>query len=314
MSKIYLIWHKNPDTDAILAPIVYAEYLKHQWYDAEAIKIGPANNESLFILNYVWIPKPRRVDKLPAGSQIYLLDHSEKAQTIQNIDELEVIGLVDHHNFGWLTTSKPIFARVEPLACTMSVMYKIFKENNYLPTQKMAILMVSAIISDTLYFRSPTTTEEDKVILEELNQIAKIEDIEKYSLEVFNAKSDLWDISTEEVVMKDFKIYDVSDSRMAIGVMETTNPNYAMTRKDEILKILGEIKAREELDFILFSVVDILNQKNIGMVLGENESNILQKALEVKTDDNNIADLGSRLSRKKELVPPLTEYFKSIKQ
>jgi len=308
MSKIYLFGHKNPDTDAILAPLVYEQFLKAQWKDVEAVKIGPVNKEAEFILDYVGFDKPRRVDTLPKGSKVFLLDHNEVKQSIDNLNELEVVGLIDHHNFGGFMTSKPIYARVEILGCTCSVLYKIFREHGYDIPPKIAKLMISAIISDTLFFRSPITTEDDRIIVKELNEIAKIEDLEKYSLEMFNVKSDLWDIPAEELIKIDFKKYDVGKTRMAIGVMETTNPGYALGRKDEILEAMVMIKKQEELDFILFSIFDILNEINTSFVLDGYEEKVVSDVFGATTNEH-LADLGMRISRKKQLVPDLTEYF-----
>lgn len=239
---------------------------------------------------------------------MFLVDHSEKVQTIDNIHELELIGIVDHHNLGGLTSNKPLFARIEPLACTMSVMYKVFKEHNYTPSQDMAKLMISAIISDTLYFRSPTTTEEDKTIVEELNMIAQIADLEGYSLDMFNAKSDLGDISAEDILTKDFKQFDMNGKRISIGVMETTNPAYALNRKEDILSAMERVKNRDELDFILFSIVDILNEVNTAFVLEGSDQDVIKATFGADTVDN-IADLGNRVSRKKQIVPDLQRYF-----
>ena len=288
--KIYVFGHKNPDTDSILAPLVYAQFLRDQGHDAEAVKIGPINNESAFILEYVGVEKPRRVDTLPAGSKIFLVDHSEKAQTIDNIHELDLVGIVDHHNLGGLSSAKPLFARIEPLACTMSVMWKVFKDHSYVPSQDMAKLMISAIISDTLFYRSPTTTEEDKKIIQELNTIAQIEDLEKYSLDMFNAKSDLGDISAEDILTKDFKEYEINGTRLAIGVMETTNPGYALNRKDEILAAMQRVKDRDELNFILFTAIDILNGINTAFVLGDYEAQVLKDVFGAETNEQ-LADM-----------------------
>lgn len=308
MNKIYLVWHKNPDTDSILSPLVYEHFLKSNGQDVEAIKIGVMNNESIFILEKLGFKKPRRVDTLPAGSKIFLLDHNEKKQAIDNLDELDIVWLIDHHNFGWFSTSKPIFARLETLGCTNSILYKMFKEKKYDIPQDIAKLMISAIISDTLYFRSPTTTQEDRDIVAELNKIAQIENLEQRSLDMFNAKSDLGDMSANKIVKFDFKKYDVNSTRMAIGVLETTNPNYSLARKDELLQAMQNIKKQDELDFILLCVVDILNETNTAFILGESEADVVSNVFGVDTIDN-IADLWNRISRKKQIIPDLTDYF-----
>lgn len=240
-----------------------------------------------------------------------MVDHSEKAQTIENIHELDLIGIVDHHNLGGLTSTKPIFARIEPLACTMSIMFKSFKEKSYTPSQSMAKLMISALISDTLFYRSPTTTAEDKKIMEEINAIAQIQDLEKYSLEMFNAKSDLGDMSAEDILTIDFKAFEANGHRFGIGVMETTNPAYALKRQEELLLAMKHKKQSDELEFVLFCVVDILNEVNTAFVLGEGEEKLLENVFGAKTH-NKLADLGNRLSRKKEILPPLQDYFAKV--
>ena len=168
--------------------------------------------------------------------------------------------------------------------------------------------MLSALISDTLFHRSPTTTEEDKAIMHKLNEIAQIEDLEKYSIDMFNAKSDLGDISAEDILMKDYKQFDMNGKRVGIGVMETTNPAYALNRKDDILVAMKRVKARDELDLILFGAIDILNEINTTFVLGEDEEAAIKSAFGVDTYEQ-LADLGNRISRKKKVVPELQEYF-----
>lgn len=305
---IYLVWHKNPDTDSILSTIVYKYLMTQLGHKTEAIKIGPINNETKFILENVDMSRPRRVDTLPTGSKVFLLDHNAKKQAIDNIDELEIVGLIDHHNFGGFSTNKPIYARLETVGCTNTILYKLFKEHGILPSPEIAKLMISAIVSDTLLFRSPTTTEEDKAIVAELNKIAKIEDIEQRGLDMFNAKSDLWDISAIEIVKKDFKNFDVNGTRLAIWVMETTNPGYALNRKSEILEAMAHIKKEDELDFILFSIVDILNEVNTAFVLDVAAEKIISDVFGAETNEH-LADLWNRISRKKQIVPNLTKYF-----
>ncbi len=308
---IYLMGHKNPDTDSILSVLVYHYFMTQLGHTTEPIKLGPINNETQFILDTVGIDKPRRVDSLPAGSKVFLLDHNEKHQSIDNIDELEVVGLIDHHNFGGFSTSKPIYARLETVGCTNTILHKLFKEKSITPSPEIAKLMISAIISDTLLFRSPTTTEEDKQAVHELNTLANIDDIEQWGLDMFNAKSDLGDISAEEIVKKDFKHADINGKRIAIWVMETTNPAYALKRKDEILEAMAHIKKEDELDFILFSIIDILNEVNTAFVVDEEAEKIITDVFGVSSNEH-LADLWNRISRKKQILPNLIDYFNTI--
>ncbi len=309
MTKIYVTGHQNPDTDSIISSLGFSYYLNEIWKNAKAIKLWPLNNESKFVLDYANINKPEKITKLEKWANVFLVDHNEKKQSIQNLDELNLIWILDHHNLWQVSTSKPIFMRVEPLWCSASIIYKVFKENNVEIPKQIAQLLVSWILSDTLFFRSPTTTEEDKKILSSLNNIAEIQDLEKYSLDMFNAKSDLWNIDAKELVELDFKIYQMWNKNIWYWVMETTNPDYALNRKNEILEAMEYIKNEKELDFLFFSVIDILNQKNITFVLDEDSEKIIQTVFKWDIIENHLIDLGDRISRKKKIIPFLIEFF-----
>lgn len=305
---IYVFGHKTPDTDSIVSSMVYTQFLASKWLEVKNIKLWEINNETKFILDKAWVQAPETVMNLEVGSKVFLLDHNENSQTIDNIAELELVGIVDHHKIGSLSTKDPIEVRFEKLGSSASLVYKIMKENEATPTKTQALLLLSAIISDTLFFRSPTTTEDDKVYVQELNKIAEISNLEAYSLEMFNAKSDLWDIAVEDLIKLDYKEFDFSGVKAWVGTIETTNPWYTLGRKEEVIAWMKKIKTESGLDFILLSVVDILNETNTTFVVGELEEKAVQEVFGAATTDN-LADLGNRLSRKKQIVPQLTEYF-----
>ncbi len=305
--KIRVIWHKNPDTDSIVSAILFAEYLNKTWQKAKAHKLWKLNNETKFLLKLLKEKKPKTIEILEAWTKIALVDHNEKSQTIDNIDELDIEYVIDHHKIDF-STEVPINIRMEKLCSTASVIYKMYKEANLEIDTRTAILMLAAIISDSLMFKSPTTTKFDIEIAEKLQKIAKIEDVEKFAMDMFNAKSDLWDISAEKVVKYDYKNFEVNNKNFWIWTLETTNPNYAFWRKDEILEAMKEIKEKEKLDFILFSVVDIIKENNTSFVLNWEDSIIVEEVFGVKVESNEV-DLGRRLSRKKQIAPDLTNYF-----
>ncbi|MBP6910031.1 DHH family phosphoesterase [Patescibacteria group bacterium] len=248
--------------------------------------------------------------ELPAGQKIVLTDHNEAGQSISNRSDYKIIGIVDHHKIGDLETNEAIAMRVEPVGCACTVIYAMFKENGYVPNAMTAHLMISAIISDTLYYRSPTTTNADRQAIEELNAIAKIDDLEAYSMEMFSAKSDLGDISVRDLIMLDYKTFEAGSKKLGIGAVETTNAAFALSKKDAILTELNEIKAEQEIDFIMLSVIDILNEKNTTIISNHHDASIVKEVFGAETTDG-IADLGNRLSRKKQLAAPLSEYFTS---
>jgi len=307
MKEIKVIWHKNPDTDCVLSAIIMSIYLKNKWYNAAAYIQGDLNNETKFALEKIWLNTPEIKTSFPSWTTICLTDHNEKSQSLDNIDELNIEYLIDHHKINF-SSSNPIYIRTEPLCSTCSITYKMFKEAKIKITAQVADMMITGIISDSLMFRSATTTKEDIKIFEELKEITSIKDIDKYAIDMFNAKSDLWNISIEKLIKYDYKVFNVDNIKMWIWTLETTNPNYALDKKEEILKWLKEIKEKDWLNFIMLSIVDILNKKNTTIILDE-DSNILKNVFWVNIS-NNLADLWSRLSRKKQIVPNLTEYFK----
>ena len=175
----------------------------------------------------------------------------------------------------------------------------------------MALLMISAIISDTLYFRSPTTTQFDRTVVEELNAIAGIENLESYSLEMFDAKSNLGDISVRQIIMLDYKNFEAGGKKFGAGVAETTNPSFILNKKSEIIAELNKIKAEQNVDFIMLSVVDILNEKNTTIVANTDDEKTIKEVFHADTHDG-LADLENRVSRKKQIAPPITDYFTSL--
>ena len=303
--KTYVVWHTNPDTDAIVSAIAYAAFLADHGHDVEPIALWNANTETAFVLDYAEMEMPAIVERFEDGAHLILVDHNEASQSVGDREKHHIKWVVDHHKFGGFSTTSPLHMRVEPLGSTATILAKMFKEHNYSPSPQLAMAMISAILSDTLHFRSPTTTDTDKVIVEELNKIAKIEDLEHYSMSMFNAKSDLWDISARDLVEVDYKLFEFGNKKAGIWVIETTNPWYALGRKDEIIETIKVIKEETGLDFVLLCVVDILNEHNTCIVWSETEAKIIKDVYWVETE-NWLADLGNMVSRKKQIVPPLS--------
>ncbi len=306
MKKIYIMWHKIPDTDCILSSIIYSKYLNNKWYNTEVIKLWKLNNETKYILDLIWKKEPETIEKLPCWTKIILTDHNDSKQSISNLSELEVIELIDHHNFWWFYTNKPIKVRCEPICSTCSILYKIFKEDSYQISEKTAIMLISAIISDSLYFRSPTTTKEDIKIVEDLNKIAKIKNLEEFAINMFAAKSDLWNISAEEIVKNDYKEFEINSKKICVWVLETSNPSYALNKEDLIIEALKKIKKESSLDFIMFSIIDIFNEKNITLTWDENDKKIIENIFKKEFNWNKV-NLWRILSRKKQIIPLLNK-------
>ena len=304
--------HLNPDTDAISAAMVYARLLTRQGTEAQAYRLGEPNFETAYVLRELGLEAPPLLTELPAGSKVALVDHNESAQSLPGLHELDVTRVVDHHKLGDLTTTNPPYLRFEPAGCTGTILLALHREAGLSVEPQDARLMLSAILSDTLHFRSPTTTPQDREAVAFLAPIAGVEDVEAYALAMFAAKSDLGDTSAETLLRMDYKVFPFGDAAQpqtwGIGVIETTNPAYVFGRQQELLAAMDQVKAEDTLSGVLLSVVDILNETNRTLVLGATEAKVLREAFGVEAE-GQVADLGARISRKKQIVPTLEKYF-----
>lgn len=306
-----VIGHRNPDTDSFCSSVVFAQYLRDTNREATPYSLWIANKETRFVFDYWRVGIPEEKINFPDGTLLALVDHNEAVQSVPNREKHTIAMVIDHHKVSdFSTPTPPQYMRVQAVWCTATILHQIFTGRWYTPTREMAGLMISAIISDTLLFRSPTTTQQDKDAVAQLQLIAGIKDIEEYAMRMFEAKSDLWDMPVNQILTLDYKNFTIGGKKIGIGVMETTNPHYALQKKPDILQAMHQHKHAEDLDYILFCVVDILQEKNTAFVLDTAEADLIQGAFEATTSDN-IADLWHILSRKKELVPRLEHYYAS---
>ena len=306
--ELVVIGHKNPDTDSIVSSMIVSYYSDSLFgHHAVAKRAGELNNETKFVLDHIAKPTIRLPELLEKVNEenVILVDTTEPTQLIDGINENNLFAVIDHHNLGGLKSSKPIYARIEPLGCTCTILYKILKEKNLEITQEVACLMASAIISDTLFLNSPTTTDEDRIILEELNKIAGL-NLENYSMEMFKAKSSLEGIETTEIIEKDYKFFEMGKSKVGIGVWETVVPETVNERKEEILKALKNKKQKEGLDYLFFGVVDIIKENTYLYLVGDEEINLAKEIFNGNLE-NNVMFAEHIVSRKKQIVPPLKE-------
>ena len=304
----HIIGHKNPDTDTICSAIAYQDFLTKQNIKAKAFALGKLNKETQFVLDKFGVQSPEQISELPHGAEIILLDHNEEKQSIDNINDLDIVEIIDHHKIK-LETDKPISIYIKPLGSSCSIIAeKYFDTKTELP-KKIASILLSGIISDTLFFRSPTTTETDKNLVKKLNKIAKVLDLEKLSLEMFDAKSDLGDISVEKLIKLDYKIFNFAGNDYGIGVMETTNKNFALNKKDELLKKLEEIKYTDKLKGAFFTIIDILEEKSWTFCSGDKEAELFTKLFKAEKKDEALF-VDGLISRKKQIVPVFEKYFK----
>src|SRR3989338_3440513 len=305
---LHIIGHKNPDTDTICSALVYADFLNQKGTEAKAYALGPLNKETKFVFEKFGEKDPEHIKELPKGTEIILLDHNEEGQSIDNIKDLDIVEIIDHHKVK-IETDKPISIYIEPLGSSCSIIAKKYFETRTELSKVNASLLIAGIISDTLFFRSPTTTQIDKDLVEKLNEIARIEDLEKFSLEMFNAKSDLGNMPVEEIIKLDYKIFEFAGNKYGIGVMETTNKDYGLNRKDEITTKLKEIKTKDGLKAVFFSIVDILNEASYTLTSGDEETEMFTKIFGAVEKEGALF-VDKLVSRKKQVVPRFQEYIK----
>lgn len=305
MNKIIVIGHKNPDTDSVISAIAAEElFAKCFEKDAKAFRAGQINNETKFILEKIGVEVPELISDIDIGQAVALVDHNELGQVSEKVSYANVEYILDHHKLS-IATEKPIFCRVEPIGSTSSLVAKMLFEKTESVSEKNAKLLLAGILSDTLNFKSPTTTEEDKKLVEKLNLIAKI-DLEKFVEEMFLAKSSLEGILIEEIITLDYKVFEMGSKKVGIGTWETTNPESVNEKKAEILKALIDQKDADKLDFIYFMVVDIFKQNCSLYLIGKQEEEIAKIVFGGQVE-NEMMFLPGVVSRKKQIVPPLTE-------
>ncbi len=305
MSKTLVLGHKNPDTDSITSAIVYA-YLKNQvGHEAEAIRLGDVTEETAFALKQFKVEEPRLVTALEQEEQaVILVDHNEFQQSIDGIENAHILEVIDHHRVANFETADPLYYRAEPVGCTATILLKLFKEHGIEVPQDMAGLMLSAIISDSLLFKSPTCTEQDIKAAKELEAIAGI-DAQEYGLNMLKAGADVSSKTIEELLTLDAKEFGMGNHKVEIAQVNVVDPQDVLNRQDQLEEAIYNRISEKELDLFFFVVTDILNNDSVALALGK-MANKAEDAFNV-TFTNHTAVLSGVVSRKKQVVPALTE-------
>ena len=304
MDKTYIFGHKSPDTDTITSSLVMCELEKQLGNEnAVACRLGNINKETEFVLNYLNIEAPELIESLEDGSDVILVDHNSPSESIDNLEKMNIKKVIDHHKIA-LETSYPLFYRAEPVGCSETILYKLYNENNVEIKAEIAHLMLSAIISDTLLLKSPTTTDDDKKAVEELAKIADI-DYEEYGLEMLKAGTDLSSFTIDEILDLDAKQIDFKDVKSIVNQVNTASIPDVLEMKDELEAGIEKIIEKEDLDLFILLITDIVNSNSQVIVLGK-DSALVEKAYGVKLEDNT-ALLKGVVSRKKQVVPIMTE-------
>ncbi|RUT29003.1 manganese-dependent inorganic pyrophosphatase [Paenibacillus zeisoli] len=305
MGKTLIFGHKNPDTDTICSAIAYADLKKQLGLEVEAVRLGAVSSETQYALDFFKVEAPREVATVAnEAEEVILVDHNERQQSASDIDQVRVVEVIDHHRIANFETSGPLYYRAEPVGCTATILNKLYKENGKTIKKEIAGLMLSAIISDSLLFKSPTCTEQDVAAARELAEIAGV-DADKYGLDMLKAGADLSDKTIEQLITIDSKEFQMGSSKVEIAQVNAVDTNDVLSRQAEVEAALNSVIEQKGLDLFLFVVTDILNNDSVGIALGK-QAAAVEQAYNVKLDDNK-AILKGVVSRKSQIVPVLTD-------
>ena len=305
MAKTYIFGHKNPDTDAISSAIIMADFEQQTGNtDATPYRLGEVGPETQYALNHFNVDTPELLSDDLNNQNVILVDHNEFQQSADTIDKSSIQHVVDHHRISNFETAAPLYYRAEPVGCTATILYKMYKERGFEIKPEIAGLMISAIISDSLLFKSPTCTQQDIDAAEALKSIADI-DLESYGLEMLKAGASTTDKTASELLNMDAKSFNMGDYITRIGQVNTVDIDEVFQRQEELEKEMLEVSTNEKYDLFVLLVTDIINSNSKILVVGA-EKDKVGNAFNVKLD-NNTAFLPGVVSRKKQVVPQITE-------
>ena len=297
--------HKSPDTDSTGSPIIWAWYINEmKGGQAEAVLLGEPNTEAAFILKRWDIPKPRIIADVDDAQACVIVDTNNPAELPANINRADVRAIIDHHKLaGGLETRSPIDITIRPVACTATIMHDLMGEDATRMPDRMKAVMLSCILSDTLEFRSPTTTPRDRQVAEALAHRLGLS-IPDYAAEMFAAKSDVSSFSDAQLLRMDSKEYAIDGTRFRVSVLETTSPATVLERKAGLIETMAQVAAEDGVDQVLLFVVDILNEQSTLLVPNDLVRGVAARSFGAETGGDSVV-LPGVVSRKKQIIPNL---------
>ena len=297
--------HKSPDTDSTGSPLLWAWYLNEvKGEKAEAVLLGEPNTEAAFMLREWDLPKPRIISDLDEGQPCVVVDTNNPAELPAGINAADIRGIIDHHKLvGGLETAGPIDITMRPLACTATIMLDLMGEDAARMPDWAKGAALTCILSDTLEFRSPTTTGHDKATAQRLAADLGL-NISDYAAEMFAAKSDVSAFSDAELLRMDSKEYGVGDTRFRVSVLETTAPKTVLDRKDSLMQTMTSVAAEDGVDQVLLFVVDILREEATLLVPNDLVKSVAETSFSVTVEGDTVV-LPGIMSRKKQIIPNL---------
>ena len=302
---LQIFGHKSPDTDSTGSPIVWSWYLNEVKGIAAAPKLlGEPNTEATFVLKRWNLDKPEIIDDVDAGAPVVIVDTNNPAELPDGINDADIQAIIDHHKLvGGLETKGPIDITIRPLACTATIMYDLMGDDAAKMPEPIKGAALSCILSDTLEFRSPTTTDHDRAVAQKLADDLGI-DMAAYAADLFEAKSDVSAFSDAELLRMDSKEYEVGGKQFRVSVLETTAPKIVLDRKDSLMASMVDVAAEDGADQVLLFVVDILNEEATLLVPNDLVKSVAEKSFGATVAGDTVV-LPGVMSRKKQIIPVL---------
>lgn len=311
--KIFVIGHKSPDLDAIASTFEYTEFLeKSERYKGPAIvavRAGDPNAETKYIFEKfgAQIPEEFNNFEVSESDRIILVDHNEQAQRHKSVPNDQILEVIDHHKVN-VDFPSPVGIDVRPLGCTSSIIYKLFETHKLTPSKETKGLALASILSDTQGLKSSTTTGTDATIAHKLaGELG--ENIDDLTMEIFKVKSDLSGLKPIEIAKKDFKVFDFSGTRVFINQVEVVDQEKVLAMKDELMGAIEKAKSQEQAKLGFLIITDILKVNSKIIFPAHEEKKVLEDAFGIKIKDN-VADIGSKMSRKKDIAPAIEKVLK----
>ncbi len=297
--------HKSPDTDSTGSPILWSWYLNEiKGEKAEPVLLGEPNTEAAFMLQRWDLPKPRIIADVEADAPVVIVDTNNPAELPASINSADIRTIIDHHKLvGGLETKGPIDITVRPLACTATIMVDMIGDDAAKMPDAVKGAALTCILSDTLEFRSPTTTTHDRAVAEKLAAELGL-DVSAYAAEMFAAKSDVSSFSDAELIRMDSKEYEVDGTKFRVSVLETTAPGVVLDRKDSLAASMAAVANEDSVDQVLLFVVDILNEEATLLVPNDLVKSVAEKSFGASVDGDAVV-LPGIMSRKKQIIPNL---------
>ena len=303
---IQVFGHKSPDTDSTGSPLIWAWYLNEvKGTPARAVLLGQPNTEAAFVLKRWGFETPEIIADVEPGAPVVIVDTNNPAELPPSINQADIREIIDHHKLvGGIETKAPVGVTIRPLACTATIMHDLMGADAARMPDRIKCLMLSCILSDTLEFRSPTTTDHDRAVAIRLAKELGIS-IPDYAEELFAAKSDVSAFSDAELLRMDSKEYTVGGKELRISVLETTAPKVVLDRKDSLMKTMGTVAKEDGADHVLLFVIDILREEATLLVPDDTVKAIAEKSFGAKVSGDTVV-LPGILSRKKQIIPALS--------